>query len=210
MKKNINIEFLSIDFGWLNFKIFDETKEFKGFFLQSIDPLNDFIKWLEKVLTDKETYFLFNPEGDEISFSTDKKNVFRIKKPSTKQILFEAEIIRSELVSNFYNTYINFFSSDYYQKNKFKWEGKTVAAYIAEHLELPLQQIDDKLTTSSKNELKKLKQKLNLDLPIPENWDNIKNEEKQILIKNYTGKIGASNPLSHKSNRIEMFLKYNF
>ncbi|MBN2662277.1 MAG: hypothetical protein JXR68_01395 [Bacteroidales bacterium] len=210
MKKNINIEFSSIDYGWINFKIFDDTNEFKGFFLQYLDPLKDFIKWLEKVLTDKETYFLYNPEGDEISFSTDKKNIFRIKKSSNQQVLFEAEIERSQFVSNFYNTYINFFSSDLYQKNKFKWEGKTVAAYLAEHFELPLKQIDERLAASSKNELEKLKQKLNLDLPIPENWDNIHDEEKYILIKNYTGKIGAANPLTYKSNRIEMFLMYNF
>jgi len=208
--KNINIEFTSVDFGWINFRVFNEINEFKGFFLQHIDPFGDFINWLEKVLTEKETYFMFNPAGDEIVFSIDKKDIFRISNSDRKNNLFEVKINRSKFVADFYNSFLDFFSSDYYLKNKDKWEGKTIAVYLSEHLKIPLNQIDKTLCASSKQELEALKAKWKLNLPIPTNWDNITDEERSNLIMNYTGKICAANPLEYKSDRIETFLTYNF
>lgn len=210
MENKIHIEFTSIEKGTINFKIFNNNNAFKGYFIQDLDPLKDFISWLEKILTDKETYFMFNPEGEEIIFSTDKKNIFRIKQSSDNKILFEETINRGDFVSDFYNTYVDFFSSEYYQENKTMWEGKTVGKYLAEHFNSPIESVEHKLASSSKQDLETLKNKLNLNLPIPKNWEEVEGEEKLKLIKNYTGKIGASNPLKYKSRRIETFLLYNF
>lgn len=126
--EDVSVDFYKVDAGWICFRVRAGEQLFDGRFSEVFDPIMDFKKWLEAIAIGvKQTSFDLDPEGNDVKFDFDRvcwdREVLTIGSPyEGGEVFIQANVLRKQVVKEFYMGLINFSKSDKYKPAEWETE----------------------------------------------------------------------------------------
>jgi len=128
----------AVQHGWMYYEIKAGKEVFKAKFSSVYDPIMKLKRWLKEIEYSAlaPISFVYNAEGEYIRFTfvdylTYGKFIVSDAEKVDK-IYFQAKVKASELIETFYNGFLNFYDSPYY--NREQWEQEIIGEKIMQLL----------------------------------------------------------------------------
>lgn len=158
--QNLEIEFQSVRFGWIEFKLTLGEKSFETRFSEVYDPILELKSWLEAIsIGVRQCSFFFETEGDEIKFDYERiysgKEIFTVTRPYEDSEIFLSDYIDChQLVKAFYYGLLDFRNSPRFDKDE--WEVEYMWERLSAALKFDYETLVNYFSMFERDDLKSL------------------------------------------------------